>query len=70
MLALNVIVLAVAGLTAIIDACTITTEEYEKKLEESSQKYSETCSKLESVNSELATTQPDEANSYGVPIQR
>lgn len=64
MLAITAIVGAFVGLTAIIDACTTTTEEYEKKLEESSQKYSETCSKLESVNSELATTQQriDELN--------
>lgn len=64
MLALNAIVLAFVGVTAIIDACITTTEEYEEKLEESSQKYSETCSKLESINSELTTTQQriDELN--------
>ena len=64
MLALNAIVLAFVGLIAVINACTTTTEECEEKLEESSQKYSETCSKLDSINSELATTQQriDELN--------
>lgn len=56
MLALNAIVLAFVGLTAVIDACTTTTEEYSEKLSQSSQDLKDINSKITDLNSELETT--------------
>ena len=57
MLALNAIVLVFVGLTAVIDACTTTTEEYSEKLSQSSQELGDINSKISDLNSELETTQ-------------
>lgn len=56
-LAISAIVAAGVGLYFLFDNLITTTEEYSEKLDESSQAYSETTSKIESLNSELETTQ-------------
>lgn len=51
------VITALSILNSIIDACTITTEEYNEILEKSRQELNDTTSKIESLSSELATTQ-------------
>ena len=47
---------AVTFLVQLFDTLIVTTEEYNEKLSESSQKYSETVSEIKSLNTELETT--------------